>query len=166
MILSSSKGIRTCNTFRDRSLRNFFSKFGRVLSNEYLSYKGDFFTFNHKYGKPLNLVYCQETELEEKKHVSRILCLDTTSRHHSRTTCADVVFMTLLIDPCNVAKFYRKILIPSDFRCMFKMSFFFLAHPVYKQPVPYLPVNASMDNTIYSKSGVFQMPAFTKSTSC
>ena len=37
---------------------------------------------------------------------------------------------------------------------------------LYKQPVPYLPVNASMDNTIYSKSGVFQMPAFTKSTSC
>ena len=25
---------------------------------------------------------------------------------------------------------------------------------LYKQPVPYLPVNASMDNTIYSKSGV------------
>ena len=34
----------------------------------------------------------------------------------------------------------------------------------YKQPVPYLPVNASMDNT-YFKSGVFPMPAFTKSTS-
>ena len=34
----------------------------------------------------------------------------------------------------------------------------------YKQPVPYLPVNASMDNTVL-KSGVFPMPAFTKSTS-
>ena len=34
----------------------------------------------------------------------------------------------------------------------------------YKQPVPYLPVNASMDNTIL-KSGVFPMPAFTKSIS-
>ena len=34
----------------------------------------------------------------------------------------------------------------------------------YKQPVPYLTVNASMDNTIL-KSGVFPMPAFTKSTS-
>ena len=33
----------------------------------------------------------------------------------------------------------------------------------YKQPVPYLPVNASMDNTI-PKSGVFPMLAFTKST--
>ena len=34
----------------------------------------------------------------------------------------------------------------------------------YKQPVPYLPVNASMDNTVqYFKSGVF--PTFTKSTS-
>ena len=31
----------------------------------------------------------------------------------------------------------------------------------YKQPVPYLPVNASMDNT----PGVFPMPAFTKITS-
>ena len=27
--------------------------------------------------------------------------------------------------------FCEKILIPSDFICMFKMSFFFLAHPVY-----------------------------------
>ena len=34
----------------------------------------------------------------------------------------------------------------------------------YKQPVPYLPVNDSMDKQ-YSKSGVFPMPAFTKSTS-
>ena len=34
----------------------------------------------------------------------------------------------------------------------------------YKQPVPYLTVKASMDNTIL-KSGVFPMPAFTKSTS-
>ena len=34
----------------------------------------------------------------------------------------------------------------------------------YKQPVPYLTVNASMDNTIL-KSGVFPMPTFTKSTS-
>ena len=34
----------------------------------------------------------------------------------------------------------------------------------YKQPVPYLTTNASMDNTIL-KSGVFPMPAFTKSTS-
>ena len=34
----------------------------------------------------------------------------------------------------------------------------------YKQPVPYLTVNASMDNTIL-KSGVFPMPAFMKSTS-
>ena len=33
----------------------------------------------------------------------------------------------------------------------------------YKQLVSYLPVNASMDNTII-KSGVFPMPAFTKST--
>ena len=33
----------------------------------------------------------------------------------------------------------------------------------YKQPVPYLTVNASMDNTIL-KSGVFPMPAFTQST--
>ena len=31
----------------------------------------------------------------------------------------------------------------------------------YNQPVPYLTVNASMDNTIL-KSGVFPMPAFTK----
>ena len=36
---------------------------------------------------------------------------------------------------------------------------------LYKQPVLYLSVNASMGNTIYSKSGVFRMPAFTKSTS-
>ena len=35
----------------------------------------------------------------------------------------------------------------------------------YKQPVPYLPVNARMDNTILSKSRVFPMTAFTKSTS-
>ena len=35
----------------------------------------------------------------------------------------------------------------------------------FNQPVSYLPVNASMDNTIL-KSGVFPMPAFTKSTSC
>ena len=34
----------------------------------------------------------------------------------------------------------------------------------YKQPVPYLTLNASMDNTIL-KSGVFPMLAFTKSTS-
>ena len=34
----------------------------------------------------------------------------------------------------------------------------------YKQTVPYLTVNASMDNTIL-KSGVFPMLAFTKSTS-
>ena len=34
----------------------------------------------------------------------------------------------------------------------------------YKQPVPYLLVYASMDNTIL-KSRVFPMPAFTKSTS-
>ena len=34
----------------------------------------------------------------------------------------------------------------------------------YKQPVPYLTVNAGMDNTIL-KSGVFSMSAFTKSTS-
>ena len=33
----------------------------------------------------------------------------------------------------------------------------------YKQPVSYLTVNASMDNAIL-KSGVFPMPAFTKST--
>ena len=34
----------------------------------------------------------------------------------------------------------------------------------YKQPVPYLPVNAAL--TIpHSKSAVFPMPAFTKSTS-
>ena len=33
-----------------------------------------------------------------------------------------------------------------------------------KQPVPYLPVNASMDNDT-QKVGVFPMPAFTKSTS-
>ena len=33
----------------------------------------------------------------------------------------------------------------------------------YKQQVPYLPVNASMDNTIL-KGEVFPMPAFTKST--
>ena len=33
----------------------------------------------------------------------------------------------------------------------------------YKQPVPYLTVNASMDNTIL-KSRVFLMLAFTKST--
>ena len=39
----------------------------------------------------------------------------------------------------------------------------------YKQPVPYLPVNASMDNTILKKwsvsNAVFPMPAFTKSIS-
>ena len=34
----------------------------------------------------------------------------------------------------------------------------------YKQPVPYLTVNGSMDNTIL-KSGVFPMPAFTKTSS-
>ena len=34
----------------------------------------------------------------------------------------------------------------------------------YKQAVPYLTVNASMDNTML-KTGVFPMPAFTKSTS-
>ena len=28
--------------------------------------------------------------------------------------------------------FCEKIVIPSDFICMFKMSFFFLAHPVYR----------------------------------
>ena len=27
--------------------------------------------------------------------------------------------------------FCKKILIPSDFICMFEMSFFFLAHPVF-----------------------------------
>ena len=34
----------------------------------------------------------------------------------------------------------------------------------YNLPIPYLTVNASMDNTIL-KSGVFSMPVFTKSTS-
>ena len=34
----------------------------------------------------------------------------------------------------------------------------------YKQPVPYLAVNTSIDNTIL-KDGVFPMPAFTKITS-
>ena len=31
--------------------------------------------------------------------------------------------------------FCKKILIPSDFICMFKMSFFFLAHPVYSDNI-------------------------------
>ena len=32
-VACTSKRIRTCNTSRDRSLHNFFSKFGRVLCN-------------------------------------------------------------------------------------------------------------------------------------
>ena len=54
--------------------------------------------------------------------------------------------------------FCEKIVIPSDFICMFKMSFFFLAHPVC--------LLASTANAIcklyymYAMSTVFTMPSY------
>ena len=80
--------------------------------------------------------------------------------------CQHGQYRTLKVEYLSSMPVFTKIIVLYNFRYkkLSKPSMYTIIKIKYKQPVPYLPVNASMDNT-YFKSGVFPMPAFTKSTS-
>ena len=80
--------------------------------------------------------------------------------------CQHGQYRTLKVEYLSPMPVFTKIIVLYNFRYK-KLSKPCTQLIRYKQPVPYLPVNASMDKlTIpYFKSGVFPMPAFTKSTS-
>ena len=77
--------------------------------------------------------------------------------------CQHGQYRTLKVEYLLLMPAFTKIIVLYSFRYkkLSKPCTQLLRH---KQPDPYLRVNVSMDNT-YSKSGVFSMPAFMKSTS-